>query len=125
MPRKPKHPCHYRGCPELTESRFCEKHTKLSNKNYEKYERPYNVSERYGKNWRRTRNTYIRLHPLCEDCLELGLTPVNKSEEVHHILPKSKGGSDDFSNLRALCKSCHSRHTAEEGDRWHNKAAEK
>lgn len=125
MPRKPKHPCHYPGCPELTDSRFCEKHTKLSNKNYEKYERPYKASERYGRKWRRVRDAYIRLHPLCEDCLELGLTPVNKSEEVHHILPKSKGGSDDFSNLRALCKSCHSRHTAEEGDRWHNKASEK
>ena len=31
MPRKPKHPCHYPGCPKLTDNRFCEEHTKLYN----------------------------------------------------------------------------------------------
>lgn len=26
---------------------------------------------------------------------------------VHHIVPRSKGGSDQLSNLRTLCESCH------------------
>ena len=39
MPRKPKHPCSYPGCPKLTDKRFCEEHEKLSNSNYEKYGR--------------------------------------------------------------------------------------
>lgn len=39
MPRKPKRPCSYPGCPKLTDRRFCEEHTKLENKRYEKYGR--------------------------------------------------------------------------------------
>ncbi|HEY8278906.1 MAG TPA: HNH endonuclease signature motif containing protein, partial [Bdellovibrionota bacterium] len=29
--------------------------------------------------------------------------------EVDHILPKAKGGSDDATNLRLLCRSCNQR----------------
>lgn len=64
-------------------------------------------------------NRYIAAHPLCEECYrQERLTP---SQEVHHIVPLSKGGTHDFDNLMALCKQCHSRITAESGDRWHNK----
>ena len=27
--------------------------------------------------------------------------------EVHHIIPKSRGGTDDKSNLKSICLSCH------------------
>ena len=40
------------------------------------------------------------------------------TEEIHHKLPLSKGGTHDRSNLIALCKPCHSREHAERGDRW-------
>ena len=119
MPRSPKKPCRYPGCAELTDGRYCAKHTKQTNSEYEQYGRTYDSSERYGKEWRRIRDRYIQQHPLCEDCLQFGLRPVQRSEEVHHIKPLSKGGTHAASNLRALCKSCHSRHTAGEGDRWH------
>ena len=39
MPRKPKRPCSYPGCPKLTDGRFCEEHQKLENQRYEKYDR--------------------------------------------------------------------------------------
>ena len=39
MPRKPKKPCSYPGCPELTDGRYCEKHQKQENAHYEKYDR--------------------------------------------------------------------------------------
>ena len=39
MPRKPKRPCSYPGCPKLTEGRYCEEHAKTVNRNYNKYER--------------------------------------------------------------------------------------
>lgn len=33
-----------------------------------------------------------------------------KRAHVDHIVPKSKGGSDEVTNLRTLCVSCHSKH---------------
>lgn len=118
VPRKPKRPCSYSGCPNLTDGRFCEEHQKQENKHYEKYQRPPEIQKRYGYAWRKIRSRFVKDHPLCVKCLEQGkITPV---EEVHHIIPLSKGGTHDESNLMALCKSCHSRITAEEGDRWRN-----
>jgi len=119
MPTKPKKPCGYPGCPKLTHARYCEEHTRVMNTQYNKYQRPYDSSERYGSEWRKIRNRYIKAHPLCEECLKTErLTP---AQEVHHVLPIKKGGTHDESNLMALCKSCHSRITAESGDRWHTK----
>ena len=34
MPKKPKSPCRFRGCPELTEEKYCEKHKKLKSHYY-------------------------------------------------------------------------------------------
>lgn len=39
MPKKPKRPCFYPGCPELTDNMYCERHKSIVNKNYNKYER--------------------------------------------------------------------------------------
>ena len=32
-----------------------------------------------------------------------------KRAHVDHIVPKSKGGSDEVTNLQTLCASCHSK----------------
>ncbi|MCD8365820.1 MAG: HNH endonuclease [Clostridiales bacterium] len=122
MPRKPKHPCSHPGCPELVEygERYCEKHLKEENKRYEKYDRDPAVRRRYGRAWKRIRDSYAAAHPLCEFCLEKGI--YTKTEEIHHKLPLSEGGTHDRANLIALCKPCHARIHAERGDRWHNHA---
>jgi ATP adenylyltransferase len=39
----------------------------------------------------------------CELC---GISAEEKALEVDHILPRNKGGSDDITNLQALCYSC-------------------
>ncbi|MDB2631684.1 HIT domain-containing protein [Flavobacteriaceae bacterium] len=41
----------------------------------------------------------------CEMC---GVDNKEKALEVDHIIPRNKGGSDDISNLQALCYSCNS-----------------
>ena len=74
MPTKPKKPCSFPGCPLLTHDRYCEEHTKVMNARYNKYERPYDSSERYGHKWRRIRNRYIEAHPLCEEELITRIT---------------------------------------------------
>ena len=116
MPSKPARPCSAPGCPELTHERFCETHAKAEDTRYRKYQRDPKINKRYGARWRRIRAAYISQHPLCEDCLAQGkTTPV---QEVHNILPLEDDGSHDFNNLRSLCKPCHSRQSALDGDRW-------
>lgn len=111
MPRKPKRPCSYPGCPELTDDSYCNKHKREMDKQYNKYQRDPESNKRYGRSWKRIRDRYIKTHPLCEECEKQGrLTPV---EEVHHIIPLSRGGGNETSNLMSLCGSCHRKITAE------------
>jgi DNA mismatch repair protein MutS len=44
----------------------------------------------------------------CEVCGE----PVVKELEVHHILPRAEGGSNELRNLVVLCERCHDKHHA-------------
>jgi 5-methylcytosine-specific restriction protein A len=70
------------------------------------------MRKRYGARWRKVREMYVKISPLCEMCEAEGrVVPV---EEVHHKIPLDKGGTDDFGNLMSLCKSCHSRITVNE-----------
>ena len=117
LPRKPKRPCSHPGCPRLTEGRFCEEHQRKENQRYEKYDRDPAVRRRYGRVWKRIRDSYVKDHPFCEKCFENGV--LVEVEEVHHIKPLAEGGTHEKSNLISLCKSCHARIHAERGDRWH------
>ena len=114
MPRRPKKPCKHPGCPELTDGDFCEEHAVLH-----RADRADASGRGYDSRWRKARKLFLKRHPLCEKCREQGkLTP---AQEVHHILPLSRGGTHDETNLMALCKPCHSEITARDGDRWHSK----
>ena len=113
MPKKPKRPCSYPGCPKLTDGRFCEEHAKAEAKRYEKYDRDPAVRRRYGRAWKRIRDSYVQQHPLCEMCQKDGRLVA--TEEVHHKVPLSEGGTHARDNLIALCKSCHAKIHAERG----------
>ncbi|WP_067783062.1 HNH endonuclease [Actinomyces vulturis] len=118
MPHRPKTPCRWPACPALTNARYCETHAKEADTNYRHYERDPQINRRYGSDWRKIRAAYVAKHPLCEQCEKEGrLTPV---AEVHHIRPLAHGGTHDEFNLMSLCKPCHSRQTAMDGDRWRN-----
>jgi 5-methylcytosine-specific restriction enzyme A len=115
VPSKPKKPCAFPGCPKLTLDVYCEEHASLRQKQYDRYNRAPNHDKKYGNNWKRIRGLYVKKHPLCERCLKEGrITPV---EEVHHIVPLSRGGTNQFSNLMSLCQSCHTIIHYEIGDR--------
>ncbi len=117
MPRKPQRPCGHPGCPRLAadDGQYCAEHTKAERDRYNRYERAADVNRKYGRAWKRIRDRYAQTHPLCEMCLKEGrLTPV---EEVHHILPISRGGDHRESNLMSLCQSCHTKLHHELGDR--------
>jgi 5-methylcytosine-specific restriction protein A len=118
MPKKPKRPCSYPGCPALTDGRFCEQHKQAENRRYNKYQRDPKTGKRYGREWRKIRARFLSANPLCELCQKDGrLTP---AALVHHQLKLTDGGTHDAEHPMALCDSCHSRLHAEQGDRWGN-----
>lgn len=119
MPRRPKHPCSFPGCPELTHQRYCQKHKRFMDSQYNRMQRPYKMNQRYGREWKEVRNAYIKEHPFCEICGMEG--KVVKAEQVHHVIPISEGGTHSPSNLMALCASCHSTIHARRGDRWQSR----
>lgn len=100
MPSKPKRPCSYPGCPKLTDGRFCEEHAKVEARRYEKYDRDPAVRRRYGRAWKRIRDSYVQQHPLCEMCQKEGRLVM--TEEVHHKIPLSEGGTHARENLIAF-----------------------
>jgi len=54
----------------------------------------------YGQRWEKISKRYLRDHPYCERC-------GRPSEVVHHIIERADGGTDDYDNLMALCRACH------------------
>jgi 5-methylcytosine-specific restriction protein A len=116
MPIKPKKPCAYSGCPNLTHERFCEEHKQVDNQFYNRYQRDRSHTKHYDSKWRKISQTYRQTHPLCEICKCNGrLVP---AEIVHHIKPLANGGTNAFDNLQSLCSSCHSRLHSKRGERW-------
>lgn len=58
------------------------------------------------------RKRRLRAEPLCRDCKAKGF--IRAAVTPDHITPLSKGGTDEDSNIRCLCKSCHDARTAEQ-----------
>ena len=117
MPRKPKRPCRYGSCPNLTDSKsgYCEKHEKPMQRHYERFTRGYRQHERYGSAWRKIRDRHLAREPLCEMCKEHGRFVA--ATLVHHIKPLGDGGTHDDENLMSLCVSCHEKiHQRSRGD---------
>ena len=67
----------------------------------------------YGYRWTKLRANVLRRDDyLCQPCIKQGrVTPAN---EVDHITPKSKDGTDDYDNLQAICTLCHKAKTKRE-----------
>jgi len=68
-------------------------------------DRPSPSLRGYGRNWQRLRVMVLRRWPTCNSCGQ-------PATEVHHVKPLADGGTNEWSNLMALCKPCHSRITA-------------
>lgn len=68
----------------------------------------------YGSAWTKIRKRILkRDNGLCQ-CNECqgGKVRITPANEVHHIISKAKGGTDDDSNLQAINNECHKRETA-------------
>jgi 5-methylcytosine-specific restriction protein A len=78
-------------------------------------QRPSARERGYDRPWERRRAEHLELEPWCRFHLERGQRV--RATDVDHIVPRP-AGSDDHSNLRSLCKSCHSRRTAIDQSGW-------
>ncbi len=79
-------------------------------------QRPTPDERGYGSRWRKARQEYLKLNPLCVRCGA-------PATDVDHIIPH-RGNQAlfwDVNNWQALCHSCHSRKTQKEdaGKRWY------
>lgn len=121
MPRKPKTPCRYPGCDKLVDGRYCEEHQKLTDKQYNQYQRDLKVQRFYqSPEWRAVRRRKLNQNPLCEECLKHN--KVTPATIVDHIKPIKQGGEPfNMNNLQSLCTECHSRKSVQEGSRYGGK----
>ena len=104
MPKSPRRPCRYPGCPNLCDHGvYCNDHS-----DYSADRLRGSAAERgYDGKWRKARARFLREHPLCVKCREQGkLTPATV---VDHIIPH-RGDPVlfwDENNWQPLCRDCH------------------
>lgn len=105
--------CRKIGCGKTTTDRsgYCETHR---NEGWKQHQRGQSRHQRgYGSKWDVLRARILqRDRHICQSCIK-DSRPVPAST-VDHIIPKAHGGTDEESNLQALCWPCHKRKTATE-----------
>jgi 5-methylcytosine-specific restriction protein A len=78
-------------------------------------QRGWRKARGYDAEWQKLRSWFLNRHPLCEcdDC-QAGILKVTAAEVVDHIVPIQQAPHLRLepTNLRAMSKSCHDRHTA-------------
>jgi succinate dehydrogenase hydrophobic anchor subunit len=69
---------------------------------------PIRVSDDYPSDWEtRREEVYRRDGYECQQCGARGGPRGSNELHAHHVIPKSEGGSHQYSNLATLCESCH------------------
>lgn len=110
-------PCRHTGCPKLVTSRsqkgFCDDHAS-ERSNWYKHAQGLSSSQRgYGYHWRKLRERVLERDKYlcqCDECRATGR--IRQADDVDHIVPKAKDGTDNITNLRAINVVCHREKTA-------------
>lgn len=103
MRRKVARPCAVTGCPNLVTDPneiYCLIHRAKMKQQERERRKERGTDAHYGPRWERISKRFLRSNPVCELCGK-------PSEIAHHIIERSEGGSDDYDNLMALCRACH------------------
>lgn len=61
----------------------------------------------YGWAWQQLSALVVQYYRQCRDCGDLGT--LGNPLTADHIIPKSQGGTDEWSNLTCRCRECNSR----------------
>ncbi|MEL7937664.1 HNH endonuclease [Pseudomonas delhiensis] len=112
MPQRPQRPCRASGCGALHRNAngYCDAHAECARSWATR-----KGSGRGGRPWRRLRVQILARDKYlcrCEECTRLGR--LREADEVDHVVPLSRGGTDDPSNLRAINRDCHKAKTQRE-----------
>ena len=112
MPRRAARACTRPGCAGLVRDGVCSACGPLRRQSDAEHDKRRGTSAQrgYGGRWQRLRRMFLRANPLCAECANHGTTTA--ATDVHHMVARRDGGSDEWSNLQALCHSCHSKITA-------------
>jgi ribosomal protein L37AE/L43A len=66
------------------------------------------MTREYPTDWNsRRKEVYKRDNYTCQNCGAQGGNRGNAELHAHHIVPKSKGGTHQISNLKTICSKCH------------------
>ena len=113
MPYKPKRPCRQPGCPALTDRRdgYCEQHAGYGHKMYKLSRADTGEQKLYqSARWRKLREQKLAEDPFCEACARAKPARITAATIVHHRSPLKQGGDPfEWSNLEAICASCHNK----------------
>jgi len=110
MPTLPLRPCTQSGCHALTATGRCPAHQRAPKTQVSRLyddRRGSSTQRGYGYAWQQRRKEFIKKHPFCAKC-------PRPTTDVDHRIPKSRGGSDEDSNLQPLCSFHHKQKTAHE-----------
>lgn len=124
MPISAPKPCRHSGCCQLVSDGggYCDAHKRPASGSFADRGRGTRHERGYGSKWDRLREIILRRdNGICQQCLREGrLTMIGHKPYtafVDHVTPKAEGGTDDESNLQALCKACHTAKTDREKNR--------
>lgn len=80
---------------------------KLSRQQYDRFTRDRDSRRFYqSQSWQKTRQLKLAASPLCETCLQNGIT--KKADVVHHTVSVKKGTHNlTIEYLISLCHACH------------------
>lgn len=99
---RPLRPCAYPGCPTRVLNGRCERHTP----------RKDTWTTLYGREWPRTRLSFLTRHPRCALCPKLALIADHYPRGIRRLIRDRDPHPNADWNLRPLCHSCHGKETA-------------
>lgn len=112
----PKTPCRAVGCPALVERSdkgYCSKHAHHRHSWHSRQAGKTTTERGYGQAWRKLRQQVMaRDGYLCQVCKRQGR--LTEAQAVDHIINKASGGTDELTNLQAICHACHKAKTQKE-----------
>lgn len=115
MPNRPPRPCKQCGA-LLLDGLDCPSHPQVIALRVARTDRRASSSARgYGWSWKiKVRDPFIAANPWCADPYHIHGDVKVRSQMVDHIVPRPEG-TDNASNLQALCFKCHRIKTPRDG----------